>query len=135
MPEQTAVIRLLLVEDSRDLTDVIALTVRHEKGIELVGVLHAADTMTDAVAEHEPDVVLIDLSMPGKPPLEAVREAARARPETRSIVYSGYDDPDVLREAEQAGAAGFVSKHKDFSEVLAVVRRVAAGETVFAGGF
>lgn len=126
-------IRLLFVDDNHDLLEIFTLTVRQESGMELVGVLDGADRVMETVETHRPDVMLIDLTMAGKPPLDAVREAAERFPETRAIVYSGYDDPDTVDEAAQAGAWGFVSKHQDLPAVLGVVRRVAGGETVLNG--
>lgn len=123
-------IRLIFADDSQDLLDVFRLTVRRVKDIELVCSLPSADGVADAIEEHRPDVLLIDLTMDGKPALDAVRETADAHPGVRSIVYSGYDDEDTLRQAADAGAVGFVSKHKDIAEVLDVVRRVASGETL-----
>lgn len=123
-------VRLLLVDDSRDLTDIFALMVRHEPGIKLVATLNAADAVLDTIATHEPNVVLIDLTMDGKPPLEAVAEAHERFPAVHTIVYSGHDDPDTIAAAARAGARGFASKHLEIPQVLAVVRRVASGEVV-----
>lgn len=125
-----APVTLLLVDDSRDLTEVFALMARMEGWVRLVGVLHSADGLVAAVAEHAPDVVLLDLTMPGREPLEALGEVAREHPGTRVVVYSGYDDEQTVASAVAAGAWGFASKHLDVPGVLAVVRRVADGERV-----
>jgi DNA-binding NarL/FixJ family response regulator len=130
MPDTTALIRLLVVDDSRDLLDVMTLTVRREPDIEVVGTLESADGVLNLLEERGADVVLIDLTMPGKPPLDAVREVCERFPAVRTVVYSGYDDAETIRQAAGAGATGFVSKHHDLRAVLDIVRRVAGGETV-----
>jgi DNA-binding NarL/FixJ family response regulator len=130
MPDMTVPIRLLVVDDSRDLLDVLRLTVRREPDIEVVGALESADRVLEVLGECGADVVLIDLTMPGKPPLEAVREVGERFPAVRTVVYSGYDDAETVRQAAEAGARGFASKHHDLQTVLDIVRRVAGGETV-----
>lgn len=124
----TGTIRLLVVDDSPDITDALALTIRGEAGMTLVGTLESADDLIGAIGRLTPSVVLIDLSMGGRPPLEAVREAHARFPEVRAIIYSGYDDPETIDEAVEAGAWGFASKHDDIEKVLRIVRRVAQGE-------
>lgn len=122
-------VRLIFADDSQDLLDIFRLTVRRVKDIELVATLPSADGVAAALAEHRPDVLLIDLTMDGKPPLEAVRETVASHPAVRCVIYSGYDDEETMRAAADAGAVGFVSKHQDIGDVLETVRRVASGET------
>jgi len=63
--------------------------------------------------------------MPGREPLDAVREIARSHPEVRSVVYSGYDDQATIDCALEAGARGFVSKHAEIEVFIDAVRKVA----------
>lgn len=125
----TQPIRLIFADDSNDLLEVVRLTMRRVKDIELVATLPSANGVAAAVAEHRPDVLLIDLTMDGKPALDAVRETVTSHPGVRCVVYSGYDDEDTLRSAADAGAVGFVSKHQEIGEVFDMVRRVASGQT------
>jgi two-component system NarL family response regulator len=130
MPAEPKPIRLLVVDDSRDLLDVFSLTARREPDIKVVGALESADRVLELLEEPGADVVLIDLTMPGKPPLDAVREMGERFPAVRAVAFSGYDDAETVRLAARAGAQGFASKHLDLAEVLEIVRRVARGETV-----
>jgi DNA-binding NarL/FixJ family response regulator len=134
MTEAHAPIGLLIVDDNPDLAEVLALTLCERAGMRLVGTLRSADGVLEAVERERPDVVLIDLGMAGRPPLDAVREASERHPSTRFVVYSGYDDSRTVDQAVDAGAWGFVSKHRDIDVVVSVIRRVAAGELVLDRG-
>jgi DNA-binding NarL/FixJ family response regulator len=123
-------IRILFVDDNQDLTDVLERLVAHESDLEHVGTLHDAKPLLSAVAELHPDVALVDLTMKGKPPLQAVREVVQQQSPVRILVYSGRDDLAVVDEVLDAGAWGFVSKHCSPESVLDAIRRVARGETV-----
>ena len=129
-----AKIKVLCVDDSPDLARMIELRLGAEPDMTSVGRLESADDLLATCARATPDVVLIDLSMPGKPTLEAVAELAAAQPQARCIVFSGYDGPDNVDEAAKAGAWGYLSKHGEPDAVVDAVRRVAAGEVVLPGG-
>ena len=88
-------------------------------GMVSVGVVHDSSRIVEEVERLKPDVVVLDLSMPGKDPLEVLTEVAAAHPDTRTIVYSGYDDMKSIDKAVEAGAWGYVSKHEDFKQVIA----------------
>ena len=121
-------ITLLIVEDNDDLAEVLELSLRQQPDLSVVGRLSSADGLLETIAETHPDVVLMDLGMTGKPALEAVREVTTQCPDTRVVMYSGFDDEATVDCALDAGAWGFASKHRDFEDLVAVVRRVAGGE-------
>ena len=77
----------------------------------------------------QPDVVLMDLSMPGSPSGEVIRQVLRASPKSRVLVLTMHDDPAYLASAMAAGAAGYVVKKVADSELLSAIRAVHAGRT------
>jgi two-component system response regulator NreC len=79
--------------------------------------------------ELQPDVVLMDLTMPGPPSGDVIREVLRACPQTRVLVLTMHDDPAYLASAMAAGAAGYVVKKVADSELLSAIRAVHAGRT------
>jgi len=79
--------------------------------------------------ELQPDVVLMDLSMPGSPSGEVIRQVLRASPKSRVLVLTMHDDPAYLASAMAAGAAGYVVKKVADSELLSAIRAVHAGRT------
>ena len=97
-------------------------------------VVTEAATGQQAVAlcrRFKPDVVLLDVRMPGMDGLTAARAIIQDNPETRVIICTAYQSSEYLRAALAAGAAGYVLKTATREELLSTVRRVAAGEELF----
>jgi DNA-binding NarL/FixJ family response regulator len=97
-------------------------------------VVAEADDGREAVrlcVEHRPDVVLMDLQMPGLHGLDATREVRRASPETAVLVLTMFDDDDTVFAAVAAGASGYLLKGADGADIVAAVRAAAAGQAVF----
>ncbi|HYD98889.1 MAG TPA: response regulator transcription factor [Alphaproteobacteria bacterium] len=126
-------IRVLLVDDNDLLTMAMQETVDLEDDMECVGCLDRADTLPETVAEKTPQVVLLDLQMPGRDSLTAMQEVVAAKPEVRFIVCSGYADGELVDRAVSLGAWGFVMKNGDIDAMLNAIRRVAAGEMSLPG--
>ena len=76
---------------------------------------------------HRPDVVLLDVVMPGRSGIEAIPDLLKESPETRVLVLSMQDDPAYVREAFGAGAKGYVLKEAVDAEVVGAIREVAEG--------
>jgi DNA-binding NarL/FixJ family response regulator len=81
--------------------------------------------------EHRPDVILMDLQMPGRNGIDATREVTRAAPETTVLVLTMFDDDETVFAAMIAGAAGYLLKGSDGGDIVAAVRAAAAGQAVF----
>ena len=81
--------------------------------------------------EHRPDIVLMDLQMPGMNGIDATREVRRAAPSTAVLVLTMFDDDDMVFAAVAAGASGYLLKGSNGADIIAAVRSVAAGQAVF----
>ena len=123
-------IRVLCVDDSPDVIRMLQITIGREADLECTGALSSADHLIEKATADQPDVVLLDLTMPGRDPLEAVAEMARSMPDIRVLVFSGFDDQAHVDAVFQAGAWGLVSKNAEISAILAAIRQVAAGGVV-----
>jgi DNA-binding NarL/FixJ family response regulator len=99
-----------------------------EPDIEVVGEAESADRAVFEAMSGQPDVVLMDVMMPGKTGIEGMPAVLAAVPDVKVLVLSMQDDPHYVREAFAAGAAGYVLKEAADSEVVGAVRAVAAGE-------
>jgi DNA-binding NarL/FixJ family response regulator len=123
-------IKVLLVEDDARLRNGWQRLFAPREDMRLVGTLDRADDLEQAVAEHEPDIVVIDLSMPGRDPVEAVRALSATHGSIRPVIYSAHSDPGLMREVFDAGAWAFVDKLRPPAELFDTLRRVWEGELV-----
>ena len=121
-------IRVLVVDDHAVVRAGLRRVLDAESDIETVGEAANADRAVFEAIEHKPDVVLMDVMMPGKSGIEGMPAVMQAVPETKVLILSMQDDPRYVQEAFDAGASGYVLKEAADTEVVAAVRAVAAGE-------
>ncbi|MEU1393548.1 MULTISPECIES: response regulator transcription factor [unclassified Nonomuraea] len=119
-------IRVLIADDQDLVRGGLAALLALEDGIEVVAEVGRGDLVEPAVTEHRPDVVLLDIEMPGMSGLE-VAERLRGH---RVVIVTTFGRPGYLSRALDAGVSGFVVKDAPVAELTAAVRRVMAGETV-----
>ena len=121
-------IRVLIVDDHAVLRSGLHLLLDAQSGIEVVG---EAGDVKEAVFEardKKPDVVLMDVVMPGQTGIEGVPLVLKEAPEAKVLVLSMQDDPRYVHEAFAAGAAGYILKEAVDAEVVGAIQRVAAGD-------
>lgn len=123
-------IDVLLVDDFRDIVDVYRRLIDSSPGLRCVGTLDSVKDLVQHVELMQPHVVVIDLSMPGQKPLQAIADLAERCPQVRAIAFSGYDDDDTIGAVLDAGAWGLVSKHRNPESILDAIRSVARGEAI-----
>jgi DNA-binding NarL/FixJ family response regulator len=100
--------------------------------VDVVGDAATVDEAVRLIVEREPDVVLLDVHMPGGGGLEVIRQVAARRPAQRFLALSVSDAPDDVIAVIRAGARGYVTKTISGPELADAVRRVAAGDAVFS---
>ncbi|HEY8761457.1 MAG TPA: response regulator transcription factor [Candidatus Dormibacteraeota bacterium] len=123
-------IRVVIVDDHELLREGTRQILQRDATIEVIAEASRGDQAVEVVARLQPDVVLLDLRLPGLPGIEVARRIAQLSPATRVLVLSAYDEEDYVLEALQAGAAGYLLKTAPSNELLEAVRAVAAGATV-----
>jgi two-component system, NarL family, response regulator NreC len=121
-------IRVLVVDDHAVVRSGLRRVLDAEPDIESVGEAPNADRAVFEAIELKPDVVLMDVVMPGKSGIEIIPTLQQVVPEAKVLVLSMQDDPRYLREAFAVGASGYVLKEAADTEVVDAVRAVAAGE-------
>lgn len=125
-------ITILLVDDHPVVREGLRGMLAAEDDLTVVAEAGGAAEAVAAVRAHEPDVVLMDLRMPGGDGVEATARVLAQRPATRVVVLTTYDtDADILRAVE-AGAAGYLLKDASRAELAQAIRAAARGETVLA---
>lgn len=128
----TGSIRVLVADDHPIVRGGIVAMLEDETGIEVVG--EAADGLlaVELAARLEPDLVLMDLRMPGIDGDEATSRILAARPQTRIVVLTTYESDESILTAIEAGASGYLLKAAPQEEILAGIRSVARGEVALA---
>ena len=121
-------IRVLVVDDHAVVRAGLRRVLDAESDIETVGEAANADRAVFEAIEHKPDVVLMDVMMPGKSGIEGMPALLQAVPDAKVLILSMQDDPRYVQEAFDAGASGYVLKEAADTEVVAAVRSVAGGE-------
>jgi DNA-binding NarL/FixJ family response regulator len=128
----SAAVRVLLVDDDALVRAGLTMMLGAFDGIEVVAAVSDGAEVAAAVNTHRPDVVLMDIRMPGIDGLTAT-EVLRARREPPEvIVLTTFDTSDHVQRAMAAGASGFLLKHTAPQEIAQAVRRVAAGEPMLS---
>jgi two-component system response regulator NreC len=120
-------IRVLVVDDHAVVRAGLRRVLDAESDIETVGEAANADRAVFEAIEHKPDVVLMDVMMPGKSGIEGMPALLQAVPDAKVLILSMQDDPRYVQEAFDAGASGYVLKEAADTEVVAAVRSVAGG--------
>jgi two-component system invasion response regulator UvrY len=120
-------IRVLIADDHalvrRGLTGLLS---RHQD-IAVVGEVERADAVLDAVRSAQPDVLLLDISMPGPTFLEVLQQLRLHQPRLRTLVVSGHSEVLYARRAIRSGAAGYISKQRAEDELVQALRVVGRG--------
>ena len=120
-------IRIVVVDDHAVVRSGLRRVLDAEADFEVVAEASDARGAVFEVRKERPDVVLVDVVMPGKSGIEAIPDLLAESAGTRVLVLSMQDDPRYVREAFEAGAAGYVLKEAADTDVVAAVREVAGG--------
>lgn len=120
-------IRILLVDDQRLMREGLRILLELEPDLRIAGEATDGQSALDAYAELEPDVVLMDVRMPGMDGVEATWRLHERWPEARVIILTTFDDDEYVFEGLRAGARGYLLKDVSGHDLADAVRTVAAG--------
>jgi DNA-binding NarL/FixJ family response regulator len=125
------VIRILVADDHPVVRSGLIALLRTLPGLEVVGEAADGEAAVREAQLLQPDVVFMDVRMPGVDGIEATRRIRAAVPQTRVLVLTMYDDDASVFTAMQAGAQGYLLKEADQDEIVRAVHAVVAGEAIF----
>ncbi len=131
--EEAADVRVLVVEDHPVLRGVLRLTCEHTPGLGLAGDVGTGEEALEAYRRTHPDLVVLDLSLPGEVQGLDVARAIRAEDrQTKILVLTARTDEQAIFEAIRVGADGYLEKTAGVQHIADALRRVGAGERVFS---
>ena len=125
-------VRVVCVDDHAFLAEGLRSRLELEPDLEFAGALPTAAQIIPAVKRLRAQIVLMDIEMPGPDPFEAIRDLRRRMPDVKCIVLSAYVRDRYFEAALEAGAWGYLHKGDDPDEIVAGIRRAAAGDFVLS---
>lgn len=124
-----AELSIVLADDHVVVRSALRMLLESEPGISVVAEAGTADDAVRYVRGHRPDVLILDLNMPGTPSLDAMPAISEASPETSVVILTMRNEPAFARQALGAGVRGYVLKEAADAELVQAVRSAAAGDT------
>jgi len=122
-------IRVLIVDDHPVVRTGLALMIKYEPGMEVVAEAADGAEAVQLFRQHQPDVMLMDLRMPGMGGVDAITAILKEFPDACIIVLTTYDGDEDIYRGLQAGARGYLLKGTSCDELLDAIRKVHAGQT------
>jgi CheY-like chemotaxis protein len=119
-------VKVLIADDHRLFAEALSAILSADERIEVVGLAASGDDAVVQAGRFEPDVVLMDISMPGLDGLEATREILDRRPDARVLMVTGSDAQEDVDAARGAGAAGYVTKDRIAAELVHAILEAVA---------
>lgn len=123
-------LKVLLVDDHEVVRLGIKSLLSHYPQFEVVAEAGTADDAVRQAAEYKPDVVVMDIRLPGKSGIDATREIVAAQPDTKVVMLTTFADDELLFDAISAGASGYVLKQIDSQELITALERIGRGESL-----
>jgi two-component system response regulator DevR len=123
-------LRILLVDDHEVVRVGVRALIERQPEMEVVGEAASVREAVSQVEQLAPDVVMLDIRLPGGNGLEACRQIKALRPETRIIVLTSFPDDEVLFDAISCGAEGYVLKQIGSDDLIRALERVGRGESL-----
>ena len=132
MTDATRTIRVLLADDQNLIREALAALLSFEPDMEVVAQVGRGDDVVPAAAEHDIDVALLDIEMPGMDGLAAADQLHRAQPRVKIVILTTFESDENVFAALRAGASGFLVKDTEPIELLRAVRVVARGDSLLS---
>ena len=120
-------IKVAIVDDDEGIRSSLATLIRRAPSLRLAGEYPDAETAVKEIARHPPDVVLMDINLPGMNGVDCVRQLKAALPSTQFLMLTVYEDSESLFKSFKAGASGYLLKRTASARLLEAIRDVHAG--------
>jgi DNA-binding NarL/FixJ family response regulator len=120
--------RILIIDDHVMVREGVAEIIKHEPDLDVCGTATTADEGIEAVRKLKPDLILVDITLPGKNGIEFIKDARAMNPDLRILVMSMHDESLYVDRVLRAGGRGYIRKQEGGEKLIAALRRVVRGE-------
>jgi DNA-binding NarL/FixJ family response regulator len=124
--------KLVIADDHKLMLAAVRMALQDAPDMEIVGETQAGEALLPLVGRASPDVVLLDLRMPGMDGLRCLELLRERHPEVKTIILSGSDDPAAVEASFARGAVAFIQKNIDPADLAAVIRQAIASNVFYA---
>jgi len=121
--------KVIICDDQATIRDGLEMLLSLEKDIRVMGKAEEGQEAVELVAKHQPDLVLMDLKMPGMNGIEATRQIRTRYPAVKVLVLTTYDDDEWVFDAVRAGASGYLLKDTPREDLIKAVKETVAGKS------
>ena len=125
-------IKVLIADDHRMFVDGIESILRTEDDIQVVGKCFDGNSIFDEISAREPDVVLLDISLPGMSGIDVCKRLTAMHPQTKVLALSMHNDASFISEILKNGAMGYILKNTGKTELVLAIQSVFAGKSYFS---
>ncbi|HWD92076.1 MAG TPA: response regulator transcription factor [Verrucomicrobiae bacterium] len=120
-------IAVSIVEDDRKTREGLVALLRRAAGVHLLGVYSSGEAALAAVPTEQPEVVLMDINLPGMSGIDCIAKLKTQMPELRALMLTTYEDSHLIFNSLRAGASGYILKNKSSAELLTAIQQVHEG--------
>jgi DNA-binding NarL/FixJ family response regulator len=120
--------RILIIDDHVMVREGVAEIIKHEPDLDVCGTATTADEGIEAVRKLKPDLILVDITLPGKNGIEFIKDVRAMNPDLRILVMSMHDESLYVDRVLRAGGRGYIRKQEGGEKLIAALRRVVRGE-------
>ena len=121
-------IRVFLADDHTVLREGLQMLIDQQSDMQVIGMAGDGHTAMTQLMTIDPDIVIMDLSMPGTSGVDVIRQLCKTKPDTRIVTLTRHGEPAYVRQSLQAGARAYVLKQAPSHKLLGAIRSVAAGD-------
>lgn len=125
--------RILIIEDNEDLRNIIKLFLANSEKYLLVGDFESYESAAKAVNKLRPDIILLDIELPGVNGIEATRRIKEQNPHVDIVIVTVFEDSELVFEALKAGASGYLAKSSNFMEIINSLDEIQRGGAPISG--
>lgn len=127
MTRMNKTVQILLFEDNEDMREGLTWLLRSQPTLNLLGTFADANAIKSIIAQYSPDIVLMDIQMPGLSGIEALKIIKAVKPATHVVILTTFDDEDHIFNAMRHGASGYLLKTNVTTEIVRAIREVMDG--------